>query len=122
MSTENRNGFHFGLEAKSLLVDSASFRPNGIAKRGWPIASMRPALPIIMWDGAAPLKSAPEQRRRGSEATQKSFGSRCVARPFDGSKAVRHSWAPNGAAAVRWGPGQMQPGQMPMQRPPAGNR
>ena len=27
MSTENRNGFHFGLEAKSLLVDSASFRP-----------------------------------------------------------------------------------------------
>jgi hypothetical protein len=27
MSTENRNGFHFGLEAKLLLVDSAAFRP-----------------------------------------------------------------------------------------------
>ena len=27
MSTENRNGFHFGLEAKFLLVDSASFCP-----------------------------------------------------------------------------------------------
>ena len=27
MSTENRNGFHFGLEAEFLLVDSASFRP-----------------------------------------------------------------------------------------------